>query len=294
MPRVRSIGADGLDRFVEAGGLPQHHEEVRQYVENMFRAGSMRPEWCFVLEDEGQLLLGRVALWTLPGMEYPLDLVLLDLRWEQDYLASGAVLLRQVLEKAQALGAHEVGHILDAPPMRPQWQYRQDERVALLERAGFTMERETTRFEWRDGNAPPFVPGRLVFRSLDEVGEDASVDAVIRVSEGTLDREIQAEREEHGPEKASRKLYELESHLEHEPSWWKLAYTQEDELAGLIMACKNPTSPVIGYIGVLPEQRGRGYVDDLLAKGTHTLLATGAEQVRADTDVHNTPMAAAS
>ncbi|MDQ3568510.1 MAG: GNAT family N-acetyltransferase [Actinomycetota bacterium] len=293
MPRVRSIGADGLDRFVEAGGLPQHHEEVRQYVESMFRAGSMRPEWCFVLEDEGQLLLGRVALWTLPGMEYPLDLVLLDLRWRQDYLESGAFLLRRVLEEAQGLGADEVGHILDAPPMWPQWQYYPKERAGMLVRAGFIVERETIRFEWRSGNAPPSVPERLVFRSLEEVGKAAFVDAVVRVSEDTLDREIWNEREERGPEKAGREFFEMESKLEHDPSWWRLAYTPEGDLVGLIMASKNPTSPVIGYIGVVPEHRGRGYADDLLARGTDILRSAGAEQVRADTDIHNAPMALA-
>jgi RimJ/RimL family protein N-acetyltransferase len=52
------------------------------------------------------------------------------------------------------------------------------------------------------------------------------------------------------------------------------------------------------YVGVVPEMRGRGYVDDLLAAGTATLLEArrmdGDEKpLRADTDVANTPMAAA-
>jgi RimJ/RimL family protein N-acetyltransferase len=177
--------------------------------------------------------------------------------------------------------------------MWPQWQHHPEERGGLLERAGFAVRRETIRFEWRNGGILLSGPDRLVFRTLDEVGKDAFVDAVVRVSKDTLDREIQSEREEHGPEKAGREFFELESHLEHEPSWWHLAYTPEGELVGLIMASKNPTSPVIGYIGVVPEQRGRGYVDDLLAMGTETLRAAGAEQVRADTDTRNAPMAAA-
>ncbi|CAN5265156.1 GNAT family N-acetyltransferase [soil metagenome] len=291
MSRIHPISADGLDLFVEAGGSPQHHEEVRQYVEKMFAAGSMRPEWCFVIEDEDKLL-GRVAMWTLPDMDKPLDLVLLDLHRHKDYLADGTLLLRRSLEEARGLGTDKVGHILDAPPMQPQWQYHQDERAALLENIGFTMGRETTRFEWRNGILPS-VPERLVFLSLDEVGEDAFLEATIRVSEGTLDREIQSEIEEYGPEKAGRELFELERHLEHEPSWWHLAYTPDGDLAGLIMASKNPTSPVIGYIGVVPEHRGKGYVDDLLAMGAQTLRDAGAEYVRADTDVRNTPMAAA-
>ena len=292
MPSIRSTSADELDLFVEAGGASRHHQEIRQYAESMFAAGSMRPEWCFVLEEEGRSL-GRVALWTLPSMSEPLDLVLLDLRWEEDHQTTGERLLRRVLDEARDLGAREVGHVLDAPPMWPQWQDRPKERAGILERAGFTVERETIRFGWKNGNAPPSVPGRLAFRTLEEVGEAAFVDAVVRVSEGTLDREIRSEREEHGPEKAGREFFEMESNLEHDPSWWRLAYTSEGDLAGLIMASRNPTSPVIGYIGVVPEHRGRGYVDDLLATGTDILRSAGAEQVRADTDIHNAPMAAA-
>ena len=52
------------------------------------------------------------------------------------------------------------------------------------------------------------------------------------------------------------------------------------------------------YVGVVPEMRGRGYVDDLLAAGTATLLdvrSKGGDEkpLRADTDVANAPMAAA-
>jgi RimJ/RimL family protein N-acetyltransferase len=59
------------------------------------------------------------------------------------------------------------------------------------------------------------------------------------------------------------------------------------------MPTRNYEFPVIGYIGVVPEQRGHGYVDDLLAEGTALLADQGAEVVKADTDTGNVPMAAA-
>jgi hypothetical protein len=64
--RTRPVRADELDLFVEAGGNPDYREEVRQYLMSMLAAESMRPEWCFVAEDENRYL-GRAALWTLPG-----------------------------------------------------------------------------------------------------------------------------------------------------------------------------------------------------------------------------------
>jgi ribosomal protein S18 acetylase RimI-like enzyme len=48
---------------------------------------------------------------------------------------------------------------------------------------------------------------------------------------------------------------------------------------------------VINYISVVPEYRGRCYVDDLLAEGTAALDDAGAEYVRAGTDTQNLPMA---
>lgn len=289
--RTRSLRADDLDLFVEAGGTPEHRRDVKGYVEDMFAAGSIRPEWCFVLED-GDRAVGRAALWTLPKSEEPLDAVLLEVPWEGGYIEAGERLLRDVLEEARSLGAEEIGHVLDAPPMWPQFQHFHRERVDLLEWAGFALKRETVRFEWPVGPLPE-VSGRLVFRTLEDVGEEAFVDAVARVTEGTLDRDMREERAKQGPREAAREFFEEEQDMEYESGWWELAYEPEGDLVGLIMPARNPTSPVIDYIGVVPERRGEGYVGDLLARGAATLLEAGAEQIRADTDTANVPMATA-
>ncbi|MEY7974187.1 GNAT family N-acetyltransferase [Saccharomonospora xinjiangensis] len=49
----------------------------------------------------------------------------------------------------------------------------------------------------------------------------------------------------------------------------------------------------VGYLGVLPELRGRGYVDDILGDITRFHAAEGADRITATTDVPNTPMAKA-
>ena len=278
--RTRPIRAGEIELFVDAAGQPDHSKETEQYLESMFAAGSMRPEWCFVIQEGEAPPLGRVAFWTLPGMEKPFALVLLDVPWEGDHVGVGTRLLGDVLDEARRLGAEDIEHVLDAPPMQPQFQHHPEKRVEVLEGAGFAFRRETDRFHWR-GEMPPPVPGRLSFRTLEEVGEDAFVDAMRRVSEGTLDREIREEQERRGPQGAARDFFEDARRVKHEPSWWRLAYVGPGgDLAGL------------------PAQRGRGYVDDLLAAGTVALLGArargGAEKpLRADTDVANAPMSAA-
>ncbi|MFI6065430.1 hypothetical protein ACIA47_09190 [Micromonospora sp. NPDC051227] len=50
---------------------------------------------------------------------------------------------------------------------------------------------------------------------------------------------------------------------------------------------------MIAYLGVVPEHRGHGYVDGLLAEGTRTLAAEDVPRNRAATDLGNVPMAKA-
>ncbi len=289
--RTRTVRADELDLFVEAGGAPEYRREVKGYVEDMFAAGSMRPGWCFILED-GDRAVGRAALWTLPKSDEPLDAVLLEVPWEENgHLEMGERLLWDVLEEALSLGAGEIGHVLDAPPMWPQFQHHPEERAGLLGRAGFELKRETLRFEWQNGFLSE-ASGRLEFRALEEVGEETFVDAIAKVTEGTLDRDMREERERRGPLEAARKFFAEEQDMDYESGWWELACGKPDgALVGLIMPARNPTSPVIDYIGVVPERRGEGYVDDLLARGAATLLSADAGQIRADTDTANRPMA---
>ena len=141
--RTRPVRADELDLYVEADGPPDHRRETEQYLQSMFSAGSMRPGWCFVAEEEG-CPIGRAAFWTLPGMEKPFALVLLDVSWERDYLGVGSRLLGDVLDEARRMGAGEIEHVVDAPPMPPQLQHNPEERVELLGRVGFALGRETT------------------------------------------------------------------------------------------------------------------------------------------------------
>ncbi|HEV8190477.1 MAG TPA: GNAT family N-acetyltransferase, partial [Ktedonobacterales bacterium] len=167
------------------------------------------------------------------------------------------------------------------------------QRIALLERYRFTLVRETYRFDWHAYQELPPPSPRLHFRSLAEVGEAAFLAAIVRVSEGTLDRSIAMERQEKGPARQARDLFTPLQQLGYEPERWQLAYTPDGSLVGLHMPTMSPTAATIGYIGVVPEQRGQGYIDDLLAQLTRTLAQASAERIIADTDVGNFPMAGA-
>ena len=64
------------------------------------------------------------------------------------------------------------------------------------------------------------------------------------------------------------------------------------------MPAEPPGFLTIFYVGVVPEMRGQGNVDDLLAFGTAMLLQARRRNMydkplKADTDLANGPMAAA-
>jgi RimJ/RimL family protein N-acetyltransferase len=288
--QVRPIEPHEISVFAGTCGAPDNVRAVQGYLEQMLAGGAMRGDWCFLLENGGTPV-GRVALWTLPGSGVPLAVVLLDVPWDAGWSSAGGELLRFARERARAVGATHLGYVLDSPRGWPQWQDHPEERVALLEEAGFVLERETRRFEWPGGAVRPASGERLTYRTLAEVGEDAFVEALAAVSTDSLDQRDREERERQGAAGAARELLAELRRLEYEPAWWELAYGAAGELVGLVMPARNPTFATIGYIGVTPAQRGRGYVDALLARGTATLLGAGATAIRADTDRRNAPMA---
>lgn len=287
---IRPVQPGEIDTFAVLGSQSERATSVRDYLQSMFDQGAMRPEWCYVADDKGQFV-GRLGFWTLPGMQEPLAFVLLDVPWDGDFLGIGRKLLGHALREARAQGAASIEHVLDAPPMWPQWQENREQRTELLDAAGFVMERETARFEWAGDGAFAPVHQRLTYRSFNDVGEDAFVAALLAVSANSLDQRTREERVRMGPEAEARNtLAQLQS-MEYDPGWWRLAYTASGDLVGLVMPTLAPTFGTIGYIGVVPEQRGRGYINDLLAEGTRILRATGVGTLRADTDVSNAPMA---
>ncbi len=78
--------------------------------------------------------------------------------------------------------------------------------------------------------------------------------------------------------------------MDYSPDWWELAYAQDGALAGVAMGAKNPRQAVVAYVGVVPEQRGRGLAAELVRRSTEKLLANDAGEIRGDCDRTNVGM----
>ena len=117
-------------------------------------------------------------------------------------------------------------------------------------------------------------------------------EALRRIHSVTLDAHSLKAIQEGGLDRAAQEELDFFRWCPSPREWWQTAYTTAGDLAGIHIPAHNPAGPCVGFIGVVPEQRGHGYAYDLLAECTHFLVERGAEFVTAATDHGNFPMAA--
>ncbi|MBP2471366.1 RimJ/RimL family protein N-acetyltransferase [Crossiella equi] len=243
-------------------------------------AGDYRPEWTWVAE-RGGVVVARAVWW---GGAEDAEPRLLD--WFDFTDAEAAV---ELLRTAPLRGEFE----LRLPPgwrQDPVARAAGEARIAVAERAGMRVLVERFRYRWTPACGLPERPGRLVFRPTPD--EDAVLAAFRLIHQGSLDAHARLRIEEDGLEAAALEELEYLKWLPSSRERWLLAYTPGGELVGLTVPGHTPSDPVIGYIGVVPAQRGHGYAYDLLAEATHVHAEDGVDRVVAATDQTNTPMAA--
>lgn len=286
---IRPIRGDELATFTTFSADPARNADLAQYLTGLLDGGYCRLDWCLV-NEEASAFTGRIVYSGERGESLARHLVFLDLPWSGDYLSAGGDLVRSSLPLIPTPADADIDCLLDLPSPRVP---HPEPLIAALQHAGFRLTLDRRRFEWTSDRPVPPAPPRLTFRNLREVGEEAFIAAMARLTEGTLDHYTRKRRDEIGALAAAREHFTDEQRYQkrYEPEWWQLGYTRDGELVGLVMPAENNSWPNIGYIGVVPEQRGRGYVDELLAQGTRTLLAEGATRIIADTDLANVPMA---
>lgn len=290
---VRPIQTGEFPRFLSIGTNPEHLEDIKKYVNQLLETGCTRLEWCYVLENNGYFL-GRFLFWSLPKLDKPLDIVLFDLDWSnENYLELGTLFLEKIKNIAKSLSVTNLGHVLDFPAQFPQWQEYFSKRSSLLETSSFKLSRKTKRFIYSSNTSLDYFNyERFILKSLEDVGEAEYIKAILEVSKSTLDERINFDRESKGALAQAEENFKDLQQMDYKSSWWKLIYDKNDNsLIGLVMPTIAPSFGTIGYIGVVPEKRGKGYINTLLTLGTKILLDNGTTIIKADTDVNNIPMA---
>jgi ribosomal protein S18 acetylase RimI-like enzyme len=279
-----------VDAFLSVSARSPYQRQFEEYLASLLERQFTKPDWC-VLGLEAGVPAARAALWALPDHDVPTDIVLIDADWNDEELAAARSVLSRVHDLAAAHGADALSHHVDSPPGPPQYQENEEARIRLLAESGYELLRDGLRWTY-SGSSSQEAPRAhsLVFRSLAEVGEETFVEAMASTYQGTRDSWITSTVEEHGVLGAAQADFRDYQGLDHSPEWWELAYTEDGALAGVIMAARNPSKAVVAYVGVVPEQRGRGLAPQLVRRATKQLVTSGADEVGGDCDRHNVAM----
>ncbi|MFJ7155386.1 GNAT family N-acetyltransferase [Streptomyces sp. NPDC101118] len=285
-----------LDRLAAypAGG------PVPAIAEDRFRedwaAAQYRPEWTWVAEAEDGELLARALWWGRGDGAYPAALDCLHVRdtvADPAGLAAGLLAAGHGAFRAAGAGRAPTYNLMSLPGdwrERPDVVAAVDWRRAAAAGAGLTDENERLQFAWTAGSPVPEPTGRLVFTEADDA---AFLEVFRQVAAGSLDVHTRRTVEAMGAEEQARDDMEFYLDAVGDRSWWRLAHLPDGTLAGMAIPSATPYARNVGYLGVVPGQRGRGLIDEVLGEITRFHAAAGAERITATTDLANRPMAAA-
>jgi ribosomal protein S18 acetylase RimI-like enzyme len=255
--------------------------------------GCYRPEWTWLYQPD-ERPLGRALWWAPAHFDQP---VALDCLWVDpsvpDRESVGAGLLDAGHEALIAAGCERAPdyHIDVATDWRsdPAAVSAVEWRQRAAARAGLTDVVERLSLAWHRGTPLPARSERVTFRPADDAAFLAAFAAVAR---GSLDVNTRRMLDAVGADRQAADDLDFYLSLPGERDWWRLAYVG-NELVGLVIPSRSAYDASVSYLGVVPEARGHGYVDDLLAEITHFHAVAGAERITGTTDTTNAPMAAA-
>jgi RimJ/RimL family protein N-acetyltransferase len=290
---IRPLTAADTDLFADYPHppVPGVGLEGTQSYREMLAKGHYRPEWMWIAL-RGDEVVARLAFYGSPDAEHPHSMDWLDPGAGPDRVEVGARLVSAAYAGLQRRPEYQIF-------LTPGWRDRPDaaaavaDRIAACERIGLTVFVERFGYTWEPADGIPERGVRLDYRA----GTDEEfVAAIVATFPGTLD----AHHREQLGRLSPREVAEEELSYGRPPvvsggrDRWRLAYTKEGELAGLVVPTdRGGGRGGMGYVAVLPAHRGRGYVAEILAEAVHIQLEHGATHVTANTDMGNRPMAAA-
>jgi ribosomal protein S18 acetylase RimI-like enzyme len=274
-------------------GAPADPDDRGELVAAMWAAGTSRPEWCFVAEDESGARVGRVGYRVEPTVTNPAWLGALPpaelfafglwLPWGHGGCDLGRVLFASTLDRL----APELPARLDVE-VNPEVHDHPSERARLCDDIGMDLFQQKQGFTWRNSGVPIAPPDRLRFATVLETGRDLYQDVMARASRDTLDRNDRWYRDH--TEQAHWAVQMMEYLQEDAESWLVAFYAAGDRVGTVAVSTFDPGVATITFIGVIPEHRGPGYRHDLLQTATSAAHGPGFEEILCDVDTLNKPM----
>lgn len=280
---VRSIASEDIKAF-EQMGVTNSTQPVLN-LQKWIDAGRTKLEWCYILEEAGEIL-ARIIYGVFE--DQPLDLKIWHFKVDTakaDLMEAGSMLISESLQALKEMGFKTVEfHMYSSPAI----DFIKLQSVFQSQNFQITQEKKTYECEIKESLG---FEKRLTFKTLEDLGEESFISAIEHVSNKTLDRDDLESIEINGSKKAAEMYFEILKEMDYNPKWWRLAYDAQGQFAGLIVPQRfSEEEGVINYIGVPAEQRGNGYVLDLINEAINIMIEEKVEVLMADIDVLNLPL----
>lgn len=262
-------------------------------IEAEIGAKRLRPEWSVLALDD-DMIVGRAMWWSRDG-QTPIALDVWDARCDHP---EATTILNDLLTRGHALLADAGVDVPLQHTMRIPTTWRDDElirrdvavKTAAAAAGGLARSNERRQFQWDAGSSMPPEPHRLRFEPADD---STFVEMFARAAQGSLDVMTRRELAVTDPLTLARGEVDYYRSCPGDRDWWRVAYDLAGNVVGVAIPSATPTNRNVGYLAILPEHRGHGYVNDLLAYITHFHVREGALCITGTTDAVNTPMALA-
>ncbi|ROS77406.1 ribosomal protein S18 acetylase RimI-like enzyme [Curtobacterium sp. PhB130] len=252
-------------------------------------AHNYRPEWSWLAVRDGQPV-GRALWWGGADASIPstLDDVVVAVSDPDERVAIASGLITAGAESFGTLPEWIVDVAVDWES-DPRAVAAVGWRADAARAAGLTRMTERVSVAWTPASdvPSPAASSGLTFRGG---ADDEFLDLFRRVTVGSLDAHTQATVAQLGPSGTAADDLAFYRSLPGSRDDWRIAADPDGLTVGFVLATRTAYDAAISYIGVLPQHRGRGVVDALLAEGLRVHDAAGEPRVVATTDAANTPM----
>ena len=265
-------------RFARQSDLPALQTELRHEdwnrLSGLLEFSCTRPEW-IVLGFADGLLAGTLALATHTRFGIPLELFRFSVVNER---RSALWMIHCAIEKARSLGSRELFFTVAE-------DFAETE---IISDAGFRRWRKVLRL----ASAEPADSGVPGYQSAETRNfERAEIIALIeQTSRLSADSQIEFYRQRFGGKADAEMTLEIMELTVYDPSWWRVALGPSGNPVGIVLPVLELGEPTIGFMGVLPEYRGRKIASFLLTEARTRMKPAGYSFLYAEVDQRNVSM----
>ena len=234
-----------------------------------------RPEW-IILGFAAGALAGTLVLAT--HTEFGIPLELFEFHGGPKGRIDSLGMFHFAIEKARSLGSRELFYTVPEDSAETE----------LISGAGFRHWRDVMRFESK-GPADRGVQG---YQSAEASDFDRTeiIALIEQTSELSADSQIEFYRQRLGGMGDAKMTLEVMEFTEYDPRWWRVAIAPSGRSIGIVLPVLAFGEPVIGFIGVKPECRGRKFASFLLTEAWKIMKLAGYSALYAEADQQNVLM----